>query len=82
MNTMNLTFTSAGAAKFARWIASVASAAVNTDAVSSDLRDVLIDQYDSGDDLVYELGRQFTASGLPELIKFERADFDATETDE
>lgn len=82
MNTMNLTFTSAGAAKFARWIANVAADSVNADAVSSELRDTLLDQYDSGEDLVYELGRSFTASGLPELIKFERADFDATEADE
>ena len=82
MSTLNLTFTQAGAEKFARWIANVAAAAVNADAVSSDLRDDLLDQYDSGDDLVYELGRQFTASGLPELIKFERADFAATEADE
>ena len=82
MNTLNLTFTPAGAEKFARWVANVAAATVNADAVSSELRDVLIDQYDAGDDLVYELGRAFTASGLPELIKFERADFAATEAAE
>ena len=82
MNTLNLTFTTTGAEKFARWIANVAKPGVIADAVSADVRDVLLDQYDAGDDLVYELGRSFTASGLPELIKFERGDFDATAANE
>lgn len=69
-------FTSTGAEKFSAWFSRVAKPSVNAEVVSAEALDQLDDRLTLDEDLVYELGHAFTASGRPELIKFAGADIE------
>lgn len=75
--------TEAGAAKFNQWFAGAAKTGVRMEVVAMELCDIMADRLASGESLSYELGRQYTADGVPAHITLEAADLEVTqESDE
>lgn len=70
----NIELTDSGAAKFNRFFEDFAKPAVKMQAVMFELLDILQDLAGTGQSLVYELGRQYTVTGNPEILILEARD--------
>lgn len=75
----NIELTEAGAAKFNRFFARHAKKSVSMQAVMFEVLDVIQERVDSDEALEYELGRQYTISGNPELFTLSQDDIIVTE---
>jgi hypothetical protein len=75
----NIELTEAGTAKFNAFFERCAKPGTNMQAVSFELLDKLVDRVSIGDALHYELHRQHTNSGNPELLCLDQADIEVTE---
>ena len=75
----NVELTDSGTAKFNAFFAAHAKPGTNMQAVSFDLLDKLLDRVSIGDALDYELHRQRTNSGNPEVLSLDAADIQLNE---
>ncbi len=74
----NVELTEAGTAKFNAFFERCAKPGTNMQAVSFELLDKLLDRASVGDALHYELHRQHTNSGNPEVLSLDAADVEVT----
>jgi hypothetical protein len=77
----NIELTQTGADKFNGFFAAHAKDGVSMQAVMFEVLDVLQERASMDESLVYELGRQYTISGNPELLTFGASDVEVTEGD-
>lgn len=75
----NVELTDSGTAKFNQFFADHAKPGTNMQAVCFDLLDKLLDRVSMGEGLHYELRRQHTNSGNPELLFLDATDIELTE---
>ena len=78
----NIELTPSGAAKFNSFFADYARAGISMQAVMFEVLDILQERAIMGESLTYELGRQYTVSGNPELLMLTAADVTVTEESE
>ena len=79
---MTLTLTPAARARFTAWLQDVGSAELRADVVESEMLQVMEDRAESGESMSYELGRQYTTTGQPELFYADAKDFDDDKRDQ
>lgn len=75
----NVELNESGTAKFNAFFERHAKPGTNMQAVCFDLLDKLLDRTVMGESLHYELHRQHTTSGNPEILSLEPADIEITE---
>lgn len=75
----NIELTDSGTEKFNKFFERVAKPGVKLQAVTFELLDILQDRASTGESLDYELGRQYTVTGNPEILNLEAADVSVTE---
>ena len=75
----NVELNQSGTAKFNAFFERHAKPGTNIQAVTFDLLDKLLDRVSIGDALHYELHRQHTNSGNPELLFLSASDIEVTE---
>ena len=73
---MTLTLTPSARARFTAWLQDVGSAELRADAIESEMLQVMEDRAESGESMSYELGRQYTTTGQPEIFYADAKDFD------
>lgn len=78
----NIELTQSGTDKINDFFATYAKAGVNMQAVMLDVLDVLQERVSMDESLSYELGRQYTISGNPEVLTMAQADISVTEEDD
>jgi hypothetical protein len=78
---MKLTLAPAARARFTAWLQDVGSAELRADVVESEMLQSMEDRAESGESMSYELGRQYTTTGQPELFYADAKDFDDMERD-
>lgn len=75
----NVELNESGTAKFNAFFESNAKAGTNMQAVCFELLDKLLDSASVGESLTYELHRQHTNSGNPEVLSLDASDVIVTE---
>lgn len=75
----NVELNDSGAAKFNAFFSAHAKPGTNMQSVCFDLLDKLLDRKAMGESLHYELHRQHTTSGNPEILSLDDSDVDVTE---
>lgn len=74
--------TETGLEKFNQWFFGVADPAVRAEVVMLEMLGIMEDRLDGNESLVYELERQFTLTGNPELLHLESDDVHISEIDD
>lgn len=75
----NVELTESGTAKFNAFFERHAKPGTNMQAVCFDMLDKFLDSVAMGESLIYELHRQHTNSGNPELLFLDASDIELTE---
>lgn len=75
----NVELSDLGTDKFNEFFEAHAKPGTNMQAVCFDLLDKLLDRVSVGESLHYELHRQHTRSGNPEILSLDAADIETTE---
>lgn len=79
---MQIQLTNLGQSKFNKWLSEVGKADLNLQVVAFEALDRLEDDVSSNQSPTYELGRQFTNTGRPELFAFESEDYTVESIDD
>ncbi len=74
-----LNLTDSGVQKFNAWFEAHARDGVHIDAIVGEVCGIMIERVMAGESLVYELDKQYTSTGRPELLHFEQSDIEVTE---
>jgi len=78
----NIELTQSGVGKFNTFFAANAKTGVSMQAVMFEVLDVLQERASMDESLSYELGRQYTISGNPEILTMDATDIAVTEEDD